>query len=69
MKNSDKIIVAFLVSVGIFSGTQASKYVGELSSGKKKSLMAVVKKSDGKILICSGVWDEKNQNNDSATIA
>lgn len=61
MTNKDKIIAAFLVSVGIFSASQAAQYVGTLSNGNKKALMTIAKKADGKILLCSGVWDEKNQ--------
>lgn len=67
MANKEKIIVAFLVSVGVFSASQAAQYVGSLSNGNKKALMAIAKKADGKILLCSGVWDEKNQDTDAVT--
>lgn len=65
MTNSEKIIAAFLVSVGVFSASQAAQYVGALSNGDKKALVSIAKKADGKILLCSGVWDEKNQNNNN----
>jgi hypothetical protein len=66
MTNKEKIITAFLVSVGVFSASQAIQYVGTLSNGQKKALVTIAKKSDGKILLCSGVWDEKLQNDNNA---
>lgn len=63
MTNKDKMIAAFLVSVGVFSAVQATQYVSTLSLDKKNSLASVAKSSDGKILLCSGVYEEKNQNN------
>lgn len=58
MKINDKVIVAFLVSVGVFSSVQATQYVNTLSNGKKKELISVVKASDGKMMLCSGVWED-----------
>ncbi len=63
MTNKDKVIAAFLVSVGVFSAVQAAKYVSSLSLDKKNALVSVAQSSDGKILLCSGVYEEKNQNN------
>ncbi len=63
MTNKDKIIAAFLVSVGVFSAVQAAQYVSVLSAEKKNALVSVAQSSDGKILLCSGVYEEKNQNN------
>ncbi|MBI4350991.1 MAG: hypothetical protein HY550_06095 [Elusimicrobia bacterium] len=55
MTNKDKMIAAFLVSVGVFSGVQASQYVSTLNTKEKKVLLPVAKAKDGKILLCSGV--------------
>ena len=56
MKNSDKIIVAFLVSVGVFSTIQAKQYVGSISLKDKKVVLSVAKAATGKqILLCSGI--------------
>jgi len=41
MKNNDKLIAAFLVSLGLFSTIQAEQYVGALSSKEKNALSAV----------------------------
>lgn len=61
MTNKEKIVVAFLVSAGVFSASQAAQYVSTLSNVNKKALATVARKADGKMLLCSGVWDEKNQ--------
>jgi 1-deoxy-D-xylulose 5-phosphate reductoisomerase len=39
MTNKDKVIAAFLVSVGLFSTAVATKYVSSLSPAQKQSLM------------------------------
>lgn len=41
MKNKDKVIAAFLVSMGLFSTTQATQYVSALSTKDKQALSAV----------------------------
>lgn len=41
MTNKEKVIAAFLVSVGMFSAAQASRYVNTLSDGEKTSLYSV----------------------------
>jgi len=45
MTKTDKIIVAFLVSMGLFSAKCAAEYVGKLSSGQKA---AFINLTDGK---------------------
>ena len=52
--NKDKIIAAFLVSVGIFSAIQAAKYVGTLSHREKASLFSVSVNKNNQIFLCSG---------------
>jgi len=59
MKINDKIIIAFLVSAGIFSVIQATQYIKTLSLEKKIELISVAKSSDGKIVLCSGVWEDQ----------
>lgn len=39
MKNSDKIIAAFLVSLGVFSSGVAAQYVKSLSADQKMVLL------------------------------
>jgi len=41
MKNSDKIIAAFLVSMGLFSIGQANQYVKTLSAQEKGAMIEV----------------------------
>lgn len=55
MTNKDKVIAAFLVSVGIFSATQAMQYVRTLSVKDKGALVSVVKASSGNVLLCDGI--------------
>ena len=43
MKVNDKVIITFLVSMGMFSGISAAKYVSNLSKQQKKALMPVMK--------------------------
>ncbi len=42
MTTKDKIIAAFLVSVGLFSAIQAVQYVRTLPAKQKNSLMQVI---------------------------
>ena len=55
MKASDKILVAFLVSMGMFTGIQAKQYVCSISSKTKKQLMSVYKVSGDRIAVCVGM--------------
>lgn len=57
MTNKDKIIAAFLVSVGIFSVTQASKYLGTISRIEKDQLFSAAKENPVNILLCEEVHD------------
>lgn len=54
MTNKDKVIAAFLVSVGIFSATQAMQYVRTLSAEEKDRIAMTAKNSADRIVICSG---------------
>ena len=47
MAKNDKLIVAFLVSMGLFSATQATQYVETLSNQDKVNLTTVVKDASG----------------------
>lgn len=54
MTKKDKTIVAFLVSVGIFSAAQAMQYVLNLSADEKNKIGMTVRNSADRIVICSG---------------
>lgn len=41
MKMNDKVLAAFLVSMGLFSSIQAMQYVATLSAGERDQLMTV----------------------------
>lgn len=41
MKTNDKVLAAFLVSMGLFSGVQAVQYVSSLSAKEKQDMMPV----------------------------
>ena len=43
---NDKVVIAFLVSVGVFSNTLATQYVSSISYSEKKSLLSVAKSSN-----------------------
>lgn len=45
MKNSDKVVVAFLVAAGFFSSVQAKQYLQSLSSRDKKVLLSISQSS------------------------
>lgn len=47
MTNRDKIVIAFLVSLGMFSASQASAYVSSLSSSQKIALASAASDSSG----------------------
>ena len=53
MKNKDKVVVAFLVSAGLFSVLQAKQYVSGLSDQQKNALVSV-KKTSGQVLLAAG---------------
>lgn len=53
MKINDKILAAFLVSVGIFSSAQAMQYVKTLPTSDKKALSEVARLSDSGDLMCA----------------
>lgn len=53
MKKTDKIIAAFLVSMGVYSASQAMQYVASLSHGEKGSLEIVAKSSFNGVILCS----------------
>lgn len=38
MKMNDKVLAAFLVSLGLFSTTQAAQYINSLSANDKQAL-------------------------------
>lgn len=55
MKITDKVIAAFLVSVGLFSSAHAMQYVGALSVKEKKALASVaLQVSDGEVTPSDG---------------
>lgn len=54
MTNKDKIIAAFLVSIGVFSATQAAQYVRTLSVKEKKILIPAASVSTENIFLCAG---------------
>ena len=55
MTNKDKVIAAFLVSVGVFSASQAMQYVGTLSSKDKRALSVVAKSPSAQVMLCESV--------------
>lgn len=52
MTNKDKMIAAFLVSVGIFSAAQAMQYVGSLSAEEKNKIAMTAKDSADRVILC-----------------
>ena len=64
MKINDKVIIAFLVSMGLFSSVQAGQYVKTLSQ-KDKVSFCVLASNNGDDIITSGeirMPDTKNRN-------
>lgn len=57
MKNNDKILIAFLVSVGLFSFCQAKQYVSNLSNIEKKALIPATKVSLDKALVSTDPYE------------
>lgn len=54
MTNKEKMIAAFLVSVGVFSAAQAAKYVNTLSDAEKTSLYSVTTASSQGVYSANG---------------
>jgi len=52
MTKKDKLIAGFLVSLGIFSATQAMQYVRTLSSVEKNKIGMTAKNSADRLLTC-----------------
>jgi hypothetical protein len=52
MKVNDKAIVAFLVSVGVFTIAQATQYVKTISIKNKKELISIAKLKNKNIVLC-----------------
>lgn len=46
MAKKDKVVIAFLVSLGMFSASQASAYVSSLSSSQKIALASAATTSN-----------------------
>ena len=53
MKKRDKIIAAFLASMGIFSAAQAVQYVNTLDGKVKDEMFSVAKASDASVFLCT----------------
>lgn len=66
MAKNDKMLVAFLVSVGVFSAAQAVQYVGTLTSKDKLTLSATAKSTGQNVLLCQGVTNVSGAQNDKA---
>lgn len=56
MKINDKIIIAFLVSLGLFSVVQATQYIKTLSS-EEHGKLTLAAKAAGSVLLCEGAYD------------
>ncbi len=57
MTTKDKVVAAFLVSVGILSVIQASKYLSTISQIEKNQLFSAAKENHANILLCEEVHD------------
>lgn len=51
MKTNDKVLAAFLVSVGLFPVVQATQYVASLSTSEKKAMMPIVNLSASEVSV------------------
>ncbi len=60
MTNKEKVIAAFLVSVGVFSSMQAVQYVRSLSQKEKNVLAVVANGPSNNIVLCQGVESVTN---------
>jgi len=63
MTNKDKVIVAFLVSAGLFSLTQAKQYVHNLSDTEKQTLKSVTKNPLQKALVSLDPFETQGTQN------
>ncbi len=54
MTNKDKVIAAFLVSVGVFSAAQAMVYVSKLSVNEKNALVSLTTNHPEQFAACDG---------------
>ena len=54
MAKNDKLISAFLVSIGVFSSAQAMSYVKNMTE-KEKAALSVVAENPSNIIVCQGV--------------
>lgn len=66
MKINDKVIVAFMVSVGMFSAVNAARYVGSMSVKQRKSIAVVINRGAMDNLLCSDNT-RLNDNNKTTT--
>ena len=55
MAKNDKLIVAFLVSMGLFSTGQATQYIDNLNVKEKKELVSVSKLNSDNVSLCESV--------------
>lgn len=63
MTNKDKMIAAFLVSIGMFSAAAATKYVGALSDDQKNAIVPAVTLEKNVIIVADSVIDDDNKKN------
>lgn len=52
MTKKDKAIIAFMVSVGLFSASQAKQYVKQLNTKEKNKIFSVARLNDKNIVLC-----------------
>lgn len=52
MTNNDKVLAAFLVSVGLFTANCANQYVRSLTTSAKAQLLTVAVGNTGNIALC-----------------
>lgn len=57
MKNTDAVLVAFLVAAGFYSPVQAAQYVSSLTDNDKATLVSVSKVSPG-VRLTDGMADQ-----------
>lgn len=53
MTNKEKVISAFLVSMGIFSVTQAVNYISSLSAEEKEVVFSAAQMKDSNVFLCT----------------
>ncbi len=64
MTNKEKVLITFLVSVGVFSLVEAGQYVRTLSDSQKQALMTVVNTPN--LVVCEGGTLPSTNNNNRA---